>query len=162
MRQVNYPGYPSASPANPAQPVADNIENLSFSYDIINSVAPAGTYALGAGDAPTPLGGDSPSQIRAVNTTLAARSDCSLLVTFAPTASGMESAFMLVTDMPDPLGPYTVSLSAVVATLTSTSLFAVKRKDVLAGTSPAMTLLKSRWLYDHCTIGRRIFAKERF
>src|SRR5208282_1134067 len=48
--------------------------------------------------------------------TLAARSDCSLLVTFAPTASGMESAFMLVTDMPDPLGPYTVSLSAVVAT----------------------------------------------
>ncbi len=48
--------------------------------------------------------------------TLAARSDCSLLVTFAPTASGMESAFMLVTDIPDPLGPYTVSLAAVVAT----------------------------------------------
>jgi len=79
MRQVNYPGYPSASPANPAQPVADNIENLSFSYDIINSVAPAGTYALGAGDAPTPLGGDSPSQIRAVNTTLAARSEYPLM-----------------------------------------------------------------------------------
>jgi len=48
--------------------------------------------------------------------TLAAKSDCSLLVTFAPTASGMESAFMLVTDIPDPLGPYTVSLAAVVAT----------------------------------------------
>ncbi len=48
--------------------------------------------------------------------TLAAKSICSLLVTFAPTASGMESAFMLVTDIPDPLGPYTVSLAAVVAT----------------------------------------------
>jgi hypothetical protein len=75
IRQVNYPGYPAGNnPANPPQPIADCIENMSFSYDIINSAAPAGTYTVGPGDAPTPAGGDTPAQIRAVNTTLAARS----------------------------------------------------------------------------------------
>jgi len=81
IRQVNYPGYPAAAPANPPQPLADCIEDLSFSYDIVNSGAPAGTYALGPGDAPTPLswagppaGADTPVQIRAVNVTLEARS----------------------------------------------------------------------------------------
>jgi hypothetical protein len=48
--------------------------------------------------------------------TLAAKSDCSLVVTFAPTAGGMESAFITVTDLPDPLGPYTVSFGAVATT----------------------------------------------
>jgi prepilin-type N-terminal cleavage/methylation domain-containing protein len=74
IRQVNYPNYPAAAPVNPPQALADGIENLSFSYDIINSVAPAGTYAVGPGDAPTPAGGDTEAQIRAVNTTLEARS----------------------------------------------------------------------------------------
>lgn len=46
--------------------------------------------------------------------TLAAKSDCSLLVTFAPTAGGTVLAFITVTDIPDPLSPYTVSLSALV------------------------------------------------
>jgi hypothetical protein len=44
--------------------------------------------------------------------TLAATSACSLIVSFAPTAVGTESATMTVTDSPDPLGPYTVSLTA--------------------------------------------------
>jgi hypothetical protein len=45
--------------------------------------------------------------------TLAAKTACSLLVIFAPTAVGTESATMTVTDGPDPLGPYTVSFSAL-------------------------------------------------
>ncbi len=44
--------------------------------------------------------------------TLAAKASCSLIVTFAPTATGTESANMTVTDSPDPLGPYTVSFTA--------------------------------------------------
>jgi hypothetical protein len=75
IRQVNYPGYPSAAPVNPPQPIGDCIENLSFSYDITGSSAPAGTYTIGPGDAPTPISPDSPSQIRAVNVTLEARSE---------------------------------------------------------------------------------------
>ena len=46
--------------------------------------------------------------------TLAAKSDCSLLVTFAPTAAGTELAFITVTDIPDPLSPYTVTFGAMV------------------------------------------------
>ncbi len=45
------------------------------------------------------------------SSTLGAKSDCSLFVTFAPTVVGTESATMTVTDGPDTLGPYTVSLS---------------------------------------------------
>jgi hypothetical protein len=82
VRQVNYPGYPSAAPANPPTPIADCVENLSFSYDLVNSGAPTGTYTNGPGDAPTPAswagppaGADSPVQIRAVNVTLEARSE---------------------------------------------------------------------------------------
>ena len=45
--------------------------------------------------------------------TLAAKSACTLYVTFAPTAAGTESATMTVTDSPDLLGPYTVSFSAL-------------------------------------------------
>jgi prepilin-type N-terminal cleavage/methylation domain-containing protein len=76
VRQVNYPNDPVAAPVNPPQAVADVIENLGFSYDIINSAAPAGSYPLGAGDAPTPWpGSDTPSQIRAINVSLAARSE---------------------------------------------------------------------------------------
>src|SRR5208282_3668875 len=44
--------------------------------------------------------------------TLGAKSDCSLFVTFAPTAVGTESATLKVTDGPDPLGPYTVSFNS--------------------------------------------------
>ena len=43
--------------------------------------------------------------------TLAAKTACTLIVTFAPTALGVESATMTVTDSPDTLGPYTVSFS---------------------------------------------------
>jgi hypothetical protein len=76
VRQVNYPNDPVAAPVNPPQAVADVIENLGFSYDIINSAAPAGSYPLGAGDAPTPWpGSDTPLQIRAINVSLAARSE---------------------------------------------------------------------------------------
>jgi prepilin-type N-terminal cleavage/methylation domain-containing protein len=83
IRQVNYPGFPTGTPANPPTPIADYIENLSFSYDIVNSGAPTGTYPLGPGDAPTPAswgsgstaGADTPVQIRAVNVTLEARSE---------------------------------------------------------------------------------------
>ncbi len=45
--------------------------------------------------------------------TLAKTAACSLIVTYAPTAIGAESATMTVTDSPDPLGPYTVSFSAL-------------------------------------------------
>jgi prepilin-type N-terminal cleavage/methylation domain-containing protein len=76
IRQVNYPNYPTVATATyPAQQVADFIENLSFSYDLLNSTAPAGTYALGPGDAPTPVAPDTPFNIRAVNVTLSARSE---------------------------------------------------------------------------------------
>ena len=76
IRQVNYPNYPSvAAPTYPAQPVADIVENLSFSYDLVNSTAAAGTYPLGPGDAPQPVLPDTSFNIRAVNVTLAARSE---------------------------------------------------------------------------------------
>src|SRR5208282_4612196 len=47
--------------------------------------------------------------------TLAKTSVCTLIVTFAPTAVGTESATMTVTDSPDPLSPsgYPVSFSAL-------------------------------------------------
>ena len=46
IRQVNYPNYPTvAAPTYPAQPVADIIENLSFSYDLVNSTAAAGSLS---------------------------------------------------------------------------------------------------------------------
>jgi uncharacterized repeat protein (TIGR03803 family) len=44
--------------------------------------------------------------------TLAAKAVCTLIVTFAPTAVGTESATMTVTDSSDPLGPYPVSFTA--------------------------------------------------
>lgn len=77
VRQVNYPNYPTvANAANPPQQIADCIENLSFSYDITNSTAPAGTYPIGPGDAPFPNPAfDSPGQIRAVNVSIAGRSE---------------------------------------------------------------------------------------
>jgi hypothetical protein len=75
IRQVNYPGYPAGAPVNPPQAIADDIENLGFSYDITSSTAPAGSYPLGPGNAPTPLLPDTPAQIRAVNVFLAGRSE---------------------------------------------------------------------------------------
>jgi hypothetical protein len=43
--------------------------------------------------------------------TLAAKTACTLIVTYAPTQAGTESATMTVTDSPDALGPYTVSFT---------------------------------------------------
>jgi prepilin-type N-terminal cleavage/methylation domain-containing protein len=88
VRQINYPNYPAANnQVNPAQIIADDIEDLSFTYDIINSTAPSGTYPNGAGDAPQPAswagppaGSDSPQQIRAVNIYLAGRSENPLII----------------------------------------------------------------------------------
>jgi prepilin-type N-terminal cleavage/methylation domain-containing protein len=77
VRQVNYPNYPAGAPANPPQQIADAIEDLTFSYDITASVASAGTYPGGAGNASTPLYPDLPTQIRAVNVFLAGRSEYS-------------------------------------------------------------------------------------
>jgi prepilin-type N-terminal cleavage/methylation domain-containing protein len=75
IRQVNYPNYPAAAPANPPQAIADDIENLSFSYDITDSTDPAGTYTNGPGNALAPVLPDTPAQIRAVNVFLAGRSE---------------------------------------------------------------------------------------
>jgi hypothetical protein len=43
--------------------------------------------------------------------TLAAKASCTLIVTYAPSALGTESATMTVTDSPDTLGPYAVSFT---------------------------------------------------
>jgi len=75
VRQVNYPNYPSAAAAvTPPQQIADCIENLSLSYDVITSTP--GIYgAAGPGDAAQPLLPDTPFNIRSVNVTLAGRSE---------------------------------------------------------------------------------------
>jgi prepilin-type N-terminal cleavage/methylation domain-containing protein len=75
VRQVNYPNYPAGAAANPPQQVGEVIENLGFSYDIVNSQDPAGTYANGPGDAPTALAPDTPFAFRAVNVYLGGRSE---------------------------------------------------------------------------------------
>jgi len=75
IRQVNYPNFPAANPANPPQPVGEVIENLSFSYDIISSADPVGTYANGPGNAPTAIAPDTPFSFRAVNVYLGGRSE---------------------------------------------------------------------------------------
>jgi prepilin-type N-terminal cleavage/methylation domain-containing protein len=75
IRQVNYPGYPAAVPTYPPQQIADATEWLNFTYDIINSTDPAGTYPNGPGDAPTPQLPDTAFQIRAVNVLLGGRSE---------------------------------------------------------------------------------------
>jgi len=48
-------------------------------------------------------------------TTLAARSACTIIVTFMPGALGAESATLTLADSPDPLSPYTVALSTAPA-----------------------------------------------
>jgi prepilin-type N-terminal cleavage/methylation domain-containing protein len=88
MRQVNYPNYPAGAAVDPPQALADGIEALQFTYDIINSSAPAGTYPNGPGDAPAPNPlFDNPSQIRAANVLLAGRSE------YAYTGAGVPRFF---------------------------------------------------------------------
>jgi prepilin-type N-terminal cleavage/methylation domain-containing protein len=85
IRQVNYPNYPAAAPANPPQPVAEVIENLQFSFDIVNSQDAAGTYGLvGPGDAPTSIAPDTPFAFRAVNVYLGGRSEYPYTMTQPP------------------------------------------------------------------------------
>ncbi|MGD0545485.1 MAG: prepilin-type N-terminal cleavage/methylation domain-containing protein [Candidatus Acidiferrales bacterium] len=81
IRQVNYPNYPPGPAAvNPPQAIADNVENLGFSYDITGSNWPGiGTYPAGPGNAPTPVLPDTASQIRAANVFLAGRSEAPYL-----------------------------------------------------------------------------------
>jgi prepilin-type N-terminal cleavage/methylation domain-containing protein len=80
IRQINYPGFPAAAPTYPPQPVGDGLEWLQFTYDIDASVAPVGTYPNGPGDAPTPGGGDTDFQIRAVNVLLSGRSESAIRI----------------------------------------------------------------------------------
>jgi prepilin-type N-terminal cleavage/methylation domain-containing protein len=75
IRQVNYPGYPAGSPVNPPTAIADDIENLGFSYDITSSTDAVGVYPNGPGNVATPVTPDTPAQIRAVNVFLAGRSE---------------------------------------------------------------------------------------
>jgi prepilin-type N-terminal cleavage/methylation domain-containing protein len=75
IRQVNYPGYPAGAPVNPPQAIADDIENLGFSYDITSSTDAVGTYPNGPGNVATPVLPDTPAQIRAVNVFLGGRSE---------------------------------------------------------------------------------------
>jgi len=89
IRQVNYPNYPAGNPVNPPQAIADDIENLAFSYAITSSTDPAGTYGVtpftnGAGNAATPILPDTPAQIRAVNVFLAGRSEQTYTALSAP------------------------------------------------------------------------------
>jgi prepilin-type N-terminal cleavage/methylation domain-containing protein len=81
IRQVNYPNYPPGPTAvNPPTAIADDIENLAFSYAITNSTDPAGTYGVtnftnSSGNTPQPILPDTPAQIRAANVFLAGRSE---------------------------------------------------------------------------------------
>ena len=57
--------------------------------------------------------------------TLAAKTACTLIVAYAPSALGTESATMAVTDSPDTLGPYSVTFTTpenIPATVTPTTL----------------------------------------
>jgi hypothetical protein len=89
IRQVNYPNYPAGGPVNPPLAIADDIENLAFSYAITNSTDPAGTYptnqfANGSGNASQPILPDTPAQIRAANVFLAGRSEQTYTALSAP------------------------------------------------------------------------------
>jgi type II secretory pathway pseudopilin PulG len=85
VRQVNYPNYPAANPANPPQAVAEVIENLQLSYDIVNSQDAAGAYgASGPGDATTAIAPDTPFAFRAVNVYLGGRSEYPYTMTNPP------------------------------------------------------------------------------
>jgi prepilin-type N-terminal cleavage/methylation domain-containing protein len=86
IRQVNYPNYPAGPAAvNPPQAIADNVENLSFSYDITASNYPGiGTYLLGPGNVPTPVLPDTAAQIRAANVFLAGRSEAPYQASTSP------------------------------------------------------------------------------
>jgi uncharacterized repeat protein (TIGR03803 family) len=71
------------------------------------------TNAVSLGEGFTgPNAGDFTVTGGTCTSTLAKTSACSMIVTFAPTATGTEAATMTVTDSPDPLGPYTVSFTA--------------------------------------------------
>ncbi len=84
IRQVNYPNFPAGAPVNPPQAVGEVIENLTFSYDIVGSQDPGGTYANGPGDAPTAFPPDTPFAFRAVNVYLGGRSEYPYTMTDPP------------------------------------------------------------------------------
>jgi hypothetical protein len=72
--------------------------------------------------------------------TLAKASVCTAIVTFAPTAAGAESATMTVTDSPDPLGPYTVSLSSAATVPESVSPAKLAFADVYQTASKTLSV----------------------
>jgi hypothetical protein len=72
--------------------------------------------------------------------TLAKASVCTAIVTFAPTAAGAESATMTVSDSPDPLGPYTVSLSSAATVPESVSPAKLAFADVYRTASKTLSV----------------------
>jgi hypothetical protein len=83
----------------------------------VSLTLPPGFSGTNAGDFSV-TGGTSMS-------TLAAKTSCTLIVTYTPTQLGTESATMTVTDSPDMLGPYTVSFTTaqnIPATVLPTTL----------------------------------------
>ncbi len=70
--------------------------------------------------------------------TLAAKTSCTLIVTYAPTQVGTESATMTVTDSPDTLGPYTVSFTTAENIPATVSPSTLKFGTLTARTSPKL------------------------
>jgi len=71
---------------------------------------------------------------------LAAKTTCSLTVTFIPTSIGAESATMTVSDSVDPLSPYTVSFSALATIPESLSVTKLVYGNVAQTASKTLTV----------------------
>jgi uncharacterized repeat protein (TIGR03803 family) len=90
----------------------------NYQTNAVTLTLPPTFSGLNAGDFSVMGGGTCTS-------TLGAKSTCTLVVTYAPTALGSEAASMTVTDSPDPLGPYSVSFTTgptIPATVTPATL----------------------------------------
>jgi hypothetical protein len=90
----------------------------NYQTNAVTLTLPPTFSGLNAGDFSVMGGGTCTS-------TLGAKSTCTLVVTYAPTALGSEAASMTVTDSPDPLGPYTVAFTTgptIPATVTPATL----------------------------------------
>ncbi len=74
------------------------------------------------------------------SSTLAAKSTCSLSVTFIPSAIGPESATMTVSDSVDPLSPYTVTFSAMATIPESLSATKLSYGNVAQTASKTLTV----------------------
>ncbi len=89
----------------------------NFQTNPVTLTLPPGFSGANAGDF-SQTGGTCTS-------TLATKTSCTLIVTYAPTQLGTEAATMTVADSPDALGPYTVSFTSgptIPATVLPTTL----------------------------------------